>query len=261
MQQLKPHRSMHYRHGFSLIEMAVVIGVIGLIVGAVISGNHVLQASRLQSVMTDFAAYKEAIQNFESKYETYPGDMFDAQDYWGALGSCPNGDGTGLQATCNGDGDGRIGEAGGLQEMHRAWQHLSNAEMVRGAFSGMRGSAGNNSHIIPGTNAPLSEIKGAGFGVFWPAGNDGIIGAADGNYYEGTYKNILQFGRANGTGVNSGAALNPRQADQVDNKMDDGIPGTGLIRSRENLTDCASAGAYEVDTNTEECALIYILGF
>src|SRR5688572_2241904 len=92
------------RAGFTLIELAIVLVVVGLVTGGIIMGKELIRQSELQSVISDIEHYERAINGFYAKYNYFPGDLPNAEDYWGSDTNCPNTaeNNVAKRATCNG---------------------------------------------------------------------------------------------------------------------------------------------------------------
>lgn len=145
-------------HGFSLVELSIVLVILGLLTGGILGGQSLIRAAELRSVTTDVNRYSTAVHSFRNKYYALPGDMPNAVRFWGAqAGSTADGtDNTCImldkdspatdQRTCNGDGNGNIGWLTDFSnvvnmETHRAWQHLANAGLIEGKFAGVPNTA------------------------------------------------------------------------------------------------------------------------
>src|SRR4051794_31617755 len=135
------------QRGFSLLELSIVLVIIGLITGGIMAGRQMVRAAELRSVMSDLSKYQTTVNTFREKYQGLPGDMKNAESYWGtASGGCPDGAGTGTQ-TCNGNGNNQvegITSVADPYETFRFWQHLANAGLVEGQYTGVTGGASNN---------------------------------------------------------------------------------------------------------------------
>jgi prepilin-type N-terminal cleavage/methylation domain-containing protein len=155
-------RAYKRAEGFTLVELAIVLVILGLLVGGVITGQNLIRAAELRSITTEFAAYQTAVMTFKDKYMALPGDMTNATDFWGAMTNCgvasPSGTGT---QTCNGNGNGRIegpSAAGRTGEMFTFWQQLANANLIPGQYTGIAGAAAAHQTLV-GVNAPSSKLS------------------------------------------------------------------------------------------------------
>lgn len=101
---------MRSEKGVTLIEMAIVLVVIGFIIGAVIQGQKILYNARLQRIVSDMGDYSHAFLIYYERFGMYPGDENDT--------TFPPGD------TYNGNHNGLV-EAG--SEADNAWEDLANA--------------------------------------------------------------------------------------------------------------------------------------
>ena len=166
---------------FSLLELSIVLVIIGLIAGGIVAGASMIRAAELRAVISEETKFKIALHTFRDKYFAIPGDMKNATRFWGAepAANCPGDDTTPStsSATCDGDGSGTIEwghEAGAISgEAHRFWQHLANAELVSGSFTGVHSAGtgcGGHCEVQLGLNAPESKIPGVGWSAdFLPA--------------------------------------------------------------------------------------------
>jgi hypothetical protein len=68
--------------GLTLLQMSMVLLVIALIVGGITVGKNFVRAGQLQSVVKDSGRYQQAIQDFQDKYHTLPGNMANAESFW-----------------------------------------------------------------------------------------------------------------------------------------------------------------------------------
>lgn len=264
-----------YRKGFTLIELAIVIVVIGLVVGGVFAGQALIRSSQLQSIIADQARYVEAAKQFREKYNYWPGDFPNATTLWGAMSICPPTAGSSSSGTltCNGNGDTQVnfqtnvgGTATNLSEAFLFWQHLANAQFIQGTYTGIAGSAGGSDHVI-GTNCPESKAKGIGFGITYAgvivSGND--IDGDSTSYFNNNYGHVLVVGMRRAGNLPAGAALTPAEAQSLDAKYDDGLPATGTVQTwangSANNANCSSATAYNATTSGQQCSLVLLTGF
>ena len=81
--------------GFSLVELAIVLAVIGLIAGGVMVGGTMIRSSQMQSVLTDVSNYERSIFAFQSRYTSQPGDYDEALTSWATAPGVLNGNNNG----------------------------------------------------------------------------------------------------------------------------------------------------------------------
>lgn len=217
-------------NAFTLMEMAVVLSIIGLIIGAVIGGQEMLRQSELQTVIGDYGKYTGAVGQFRQQYGSLPGDILDATNYWGddptAVTGCADATVTnGTPGTCNGNGDGDMSTSA---EPYRAWQHLMLAKLIEGNYTGIASGGGT----VPGINSPRSRISNSGWGFGYKAATGALATppvAANASWYDQDLANYLAFGAPIGGGLTQSAAISASDAWQVDKKIDDSKPATGKV--------------------------------
>lgn len=250
--------------GFTLIEMSIVITIVALIIGGVITGKNLLKGAERRSVITDVERYIAAVQSYQTKYSNLPGDNYEATTVWGAAHATPATcitTNSGGVATCNGDGNGQIGNSSSEYEMWRAWQQLNSAGYIESRFTGVAGSGGV-SHAVINSNAPESKMKGIGFTLRY-------LGTGSGNYFTGiSYGHILEFGGNSAASYTNNPALLAEDAYAIDVKADDGLPASGNIHTYTNTarTNCASTdvittAVYSVTNTNVGCNLVFLTGF
>jgi len=104
--------------GFTLIEIAIVLVIIGLLLGGILKGQELITSARVRNIIAQLDGTKAAFFGFQDRYRALPGDFTAATTQI-----------TG--ATQNGDGDGQI-EA--PTESIAVWDHLSHAGFINGTF-------------------------------------------------------------------------------------------------------------------------------
>lgn len=260
-------REKENKAAFTLIELSIVLLIIGLVVGGVLVGQDLIKAAELRAVITDQDRHRAAIYTFRNKYNALPGDMKEATAYWGAANStpsvCATTASTGME-TCNGDGDRRISNFADVStyyEWFRFWHHLSNAGLISGAYTGVAGSGGLADANI-GENVPGNRMAGAG----WTPRFLGRYGG-DAVWFAANYQNFLVFGSEAPNWSTNDRILIPKDAHNIDLKMDDGRPGRGKVVAVlwDNCTNAANATDYSADylltTTSVECALAFLGAF
>lgn len=253
--------------GFSLVEMAIAIVIIGLLLGGILVGQDMVRSSELKSVISDKEDYLIAMRLFEEKHGYLPGDFPAAITLWGAAdptpATCQITASTGIES-CNGNGDGKIaGVAGTEYEAFRAWQHLANEGMVSGLFNGIAASGGVD-HADIGVNVPEAALDGGGFSLRYVGTDTGA-----GDYFSGRYGHVLIFGAETTTDATLAPILTIDEASELDEKFDDGRPGLGNIRTYKAgsapvatcvTTAVAATAEYDNTQTGRQCHLIFIGG-
>lgn len=258
------------RKGFSLVELSIVLVILGLLVGGILAGQSLVRAAELRSVTTDFNKYLTGMNAFRDRYVALPGDMPNATNFWGAQ---DGGDGIGTDCTatastssltCNGDANAQIGDGAALYERFRFWQHLAIAGLIEGTYTGVTGG-GSAFDAIIGTNVPRSRMNNAGFSMF----AKGTVLAGDANYFAGQLGNIFTFGAKRTNDITVAPIITPEAAWNIDGKLDDGMPGTGVVQSYKNTstvvpgcatTDNSSTATYALSTSTAICSIVFKSG-
>jgi prepilin-type N-terminal cleavage/methylation domain-containing protein len=226
------------RAGFTLIELSIVLVIIGLIVGGVLVGQDMIQAASLRATVAQIEKYNAAVNTFRNKYNAVPGDMIPAiAATFGLLQLAPLS--VGLQGM--GDGNGLLEDAratgGGLNnnkfagEISTFWCHLSAANLVDGQF----GSTGN-SLLQPSTGVVLANVINVNQSI--PAAKLGrslsvtVISGQGQNFF--LLMPITKIS-TNGVYTVGSRAMTPIEAQNIDAKIDDGQPNTGIVLAQGTL--------------------------
>jgi prepilin-type N-terminal cleavage/methylation domain-containing protein len=261
-------------NGFTLVELSIVLVIIALLVAGVFTGKSLMRSAELREAIGDYDRYIKAIKEFEDKYQALPGDMSNAESIWGVdgvSGACASNASstTPKIVTCNGDGNGRIGDsstAGATSnqyEWFRAWQQLSNAGLIPGKFTGVKESATDGDAGI-GLNVPKSPLnEKSGWTLFYY-----LLTTTDATLWGDQYGHVFTLG-GDTTNVTNAPVLSPSDALSIDQKIDDGLPGRGSVRARRTAVEanCTAndtsqdAATYNTAYTKSACSLLFILGF
>ena len=214
------------KHGFTLIELSIVLVIIGLIIGGVLVGRDLISAAGVRAQISQIEKYGTAVRTFQSKYGYLPGDMPDptATQYGFATRGTSPGEGDG-NGQLSGIGDPCTTDNG---ENALFWVDLTQAKLLNGGFS-----------TATPTAAPVN-ITSSQFPLYFPPaviGQGGYVyvyGDDTGNNYFGVSSFSNPFvGSVNQYGTDYPNGLIPTitvaQAYAIDKKIDDGLPGTGRI--------------------------------
>lgn len=250
------------RHGgFSLVELSIAIVVIALMVGGVLSGRSMIRASELRSITTQHGQLLNAISAFREKYGYFPGDIPNATSYWGIAA----GDGNNAAcrvfestttATCNGDGDGQIRSLTPGPEPTRLFQHLSNAGLLSGSYTGAYDGGGHSAK-----NSLSGKIPNSGWAIFYFNDQSG-----DPNFFDGVYGNVIYMGGFSAGNGPKIPILKPEEIWSIDDKTDDGKPATGkiVVYANVDLSNCTTTSLssnltadYDVTLTTRGCVIAW----
>ncbi len=258
------------KSGFTLVELALVMVIIGLLIGGIIKGMELVENGQVTGVIAQVKSYDAAVAGFRDVYGAKPGDLVDAGNKLpGCNDSC-----TGLEA--NGAGNGRVGlenwDGGGndnfysppqqeTDEFNLFWFHLQKANFVNGVADVT--SLGATTPHAFGKTFPAART-GGGFLVGEPSSNAGAFPMNPStSAYAGGLSLIIAADAMNQSDKVDAAsgtlALTPARAGQIDRKMDDGMPKTGAVigYGPETCANTDGSGmAYQEATGTKNCILI-----
>lgn len=186
--------------GFTLVEIAIVLVIIGLLLGGVLKGQELINSAKAKSVVNDFRNTATMIAAYQDRFRFLPGDHRGVAT---ALQSAV--EATAIANTAVGDGkiDGNWDSTTGTNESVLMWQHLRLANLATGNTASPAGM--DSAQIIDW--APRNS-EGGRIGVTvrpsWAGNIQGRHFICQGN-------------------------LDGRIARQVDATMDDGVGDTGSV--------------------------------
>src|SRR5882724_8938540 len=79
--------------GFTLIEIAIVLVIIGLLLGGVLKGQELITSARVRNLISQQDGVKAAFFGFQDRFRALPGDY--AQATVNIVGVTQNGNGNG----------------------------------------------------------------------------------------------------------------------------------------------------------------------
>lgn len=176
--------------GFTLVEIAIVLVIIGLLLGGVLKGQELINSAKVKNFATDFRNVPLFIYGYQDKYRRLPGDDNGAvARFTGA--STTNGDGNGAIA-------GNFNSTTLTDESVRFWQHVRLAGLAAGSTD-------------------FTDIATAGLPTNADGGRIGLqmtapIAAMTGSYFV------------------CSAGIQGKFAKQLDINMDDGNTATGSMQ-------------------------------
>lgn len=132
--------------GFSLIELALVLIVIGILAGAVFKGQDILEAAKIRSVLTDIDRIRTAAALYHDTFGQWPGNDSLAKTRFGD--GVNNGRGSGILST---------------DEAPQFWVHLAKAGHFSGGIPPSSKIGGNFTvEGDPATSKNILVLSGSG---------------------------------------------------------------------------------------------------
>ena len=232
--------------GFTLVEIAIVLVIIGLLVGGILKGQEMINSARARHLADLTNDIPAAYFGFIDRFNTVPGD-WDAGAATLALGVTVDNGGVGPEAN-----NGRIDNPSGANafiEPNALWEQLAKAGFIDGSYTGDPAPPTTN-----GNQTPLNAFNN-------------VVMLARTADYQGTGSPPVRLHLVLGRGVPVDIAR------EIDIKLDDGSPLTGTLRLAVNDgssnifgtlgsgdVNCleAATGEYNVTADSQDCNLVYL---
>jgi len=123
--------------GFTLVEIAIVLVIIGLLLGGILKGQEMITQAKIKNVINDFNGIGVAVTSYQDRYRALPGDDANATTRW-TIQAPASGNGNGIIAGLYNANDttGTGGAPAAAAESNLFWQHLRIAGFVPGLTVG-----------------------------------------------------------------------------------------------------------------------------
>src|SRR6266852_2344422 len=82
--------------GFTLVEIAIVLVIIGLLLGGILKGQEMITQAKIKNAINDFNGVTVAVTSYQDRYRALPGDDLNATTRWT------------VQAPASGNGNGTV---------------------------------------------------------------------------------------------------------------------------------------------------------
>jgi len=185
--------------GFTLVEIAIVLVIIGLLLGGVLKGQELINSAKVKNFATDFRNIPLFIYGYQDKYKALPGDD-------SAAATHVTGATTATCTGCIGNGviNGAWNTTTATDESYLFWQHVRLAGFASGPTTVTaadyipKNADGGIIGITSGSASPITGLRGT-----YIVCSQGILG---------------------------------KFAKQLDITMDDGNTATGSVQVMDNQT-------------------------
>lgn len=224
------------KHGFTLVELAIVLVIIGLIVGGVLVGQSLIETATVRAAIGQIEKFDTAVNTFRNKYNGLPGDLKngDSFGFVARTGTAGGGDGNGIIQGIYSNGM-PYGGMQGRGETVVLWRDLSDAGLIAQRFATADNAnlPGANQTTDAGIGSYLPQSKlGSGSYIFVVNYDNTMIanaGPADNKHYWALsgISALTTQGVVNGTRM-----LKVAQAYNIDAKMDDALPQSGIVTAK-----------------------------
>ena len=206
--------------GFTLIEIAIVLLIIGLLLGGIMKGQSMINSARVRAIANDLTGIEAAWVSFQDRYRSLPGDFSRASIHI-------------LQGAVDGDANARVDS---VAEAGAVWQHLAGAGFISGTYDG----------------APVPSLNDGACATTTCPGNP-----YNGFYKIGNSSNAL--GQVNTSHeLTTGGNIPVEVMYELDLKIDDGVAGTGRLRAFDvaPYNACVANNEWDVVSGAADCAAV-----
>jgi prepilin-type N-terminal cleavage/methylation domain-containing protein len=128
--------------GFTLVEIAIVLVIIGLLLGGILKGQEMITQAKIKNVINDFNGIAAATASYQDRYRAMPGDELEATTLarWGVTAFGGDGNGVLCTGTCTATPPAYNAAAAvpatAAPEPNLFWMHLRYSGFVAGPTTG-----------------------------------------------------------------------------------------------------------------------------
>jgi len=182
--------------GFTLVEIAIVLVIIGLLLGGILKGQELINSAKVKNLANDFRTIPTYIYSYQDKFKALPGDDINVANH--VTGATPA---TTPGTVGNGVIEGHWNSQTATDESFLFWQHVRLANLAAGPTT-----------VTDPTYRPTNAV----------GGNIGIASNTSAT---------TQIAGMSGTYLVCSKGVLGKFALQLDVQMDDGQPCTGSLRA------------------------------
>jgi prepilin-type N-terminal cleavage/methylation domain-containing protein len=200
--------------GFTLVEIAIVLVIIGLLLGGILKGQEMITQAKIKNVIADFSGISAAYHGYQDRYRAIPGDDAGANRW------------TGITAVGDGDGllEGLYNSATATDESRLWWEDLRRSGFITGQGNAQPLNAANGMIGVQTGDAAAPPGR-----VLSSAAPDGFAGL-----------------------IICSANLPDKIAIATDTQMDDGQPAAGSVRAQLQASPNPPIGALAATPTYQE---------
>ena len=222
--------TLNSQKGFTLIEIAIVLVIIGLLLGGVLKGQELINTARVRAMNNTVDGITAAWFSFQDRYRSFPGDYLSASSQVNLPGAPIGGDGNGLVNTDS--------------ERALVWVHLEAAGYLTGGYTNTAATVADDAYNCPPTICPDNGF-GSGMNL--------------------SYGAMVQTGAASAHELISGSGIPVEVIAELDRKVDDGSPDSGAMQLGKagtgwdgtDMALCITGGNYQLQNPGENCAAVF----
>lgn len=227
--------------GFTLVEIAIVLVIIGLLIGGVLRASELLNASRASTIVTQQTSMQTAFYGFVDRFKMLPGDLTAVQSLLINSNTAP--------ASSPGDGNVLLADSPAFfnnlaQAGFIVCAACTSTAVVTPGVMGATPTAGTYLPPLAGLTASNSPVNvyGQAMAFYFNTGTTaGSIPAIGGS----TAGSITFLGTASEGGkplLLTGAGIYSSMLAEIDRKSDDGSPGNGQLRYTDITASTSTSG-------------------
>ena len=120
--------------GFTLVEIAIVLVIIGLLLGGVLKGQELINSAKVKNFINDFKTVPLFIYGYQDKFKALPGDDANVTPHLGSAATTANVTLLAVTSTTRGNGriEGNYNSSTGTDETVAFWQQVLLANLASG---------------------------------------------------------------------------------------------------------------------------------